>query len=108
MVKVFIITEDDLKDLRLCVECAFLQTKDYALHQIAKKLLKKLRKTEVGGSEETMRLAKINNDLALKHSIQLEKLARKIKQLELLIDSQAQTNDEFHLRLTKLEDQKDG
>lgn len=41
--------------------------------------------------------------LALKHSIQLERLELKIKQLETLIDSQAQTNDEFHLRITKLE-----
>jgi len=41
--------------------------------------------------------------LALRHSIWLSKLAKKIKDLELLIESQAQTNDEFHLRITELE-----
>jgi len=45
--------------------------------------------------------------LALKHSIQLEKMAKQIKKLELLIDSQAQTNDEFHLRITQLEKEKE-
>ena len=44
--------------------------------------------------------------LALKHSIQLEKLVKRIKDLEILIDSNAQDHDEFHLRLIKLENKQ--
>ena len=45
----------------------------------------------------------MNDDLALSHSIQLAKLVKRIKDLEMLIDSNAQDHDEFHLRLVALE-----
>ena len=44
-----------------------------------------------------------DESLALKHSIWIGRLADKIKDLEILIDSQAQTNDEFFLRIVELE-----
>ena len=45
----------------------------------------------------------IDEPLALKHSIWIGKLESRIKDLETLIDSQAQTNDEFYLRIVEFE-----